>query len=249
MGAVTISTRWIQPGTEHLRPEPGESPGEEERLRSRLEALGVRAIERLLLTDNRSVMVSFSRRRVLRVHRGYADAPDGVLRAIVRFVAPGTPRIQRNAARREIIAFHATLGLTPGSPRRRERARPGDESLIARLEERFAAHNARHFGGRLVGLPIRLSARMRSRLGHLALDRDGEPTEITISRRHVAQHGWPEVDETLLHEMVHLWQHASGHPVDHGPVFRAKAREVGVDATARRWVRPAPRARRGAPTP
>jgi hypothetical protein len=245
MGAVTGSTRWIQPGTEHLRPKRGE----EERLRSRLEALGVRAIARLRLTDNRSVMVSFSRRRELSVHRGYADAPDGVLRAIIRFVAPGTPRTQRNAARREIVAFHATLGLSPGSPRRRERPSPADAPMIARLEELFAAHNARHFGGRLVPPPIRLSARMRSRLGHLALDQGGQPTEITISRRHVAQHDWPEVEETLLHEMVHLWQHANGHPVNHGPAFRAKAREVGAHAAARRWVRRTPRARRGTATP
>jgi hypothetical protein len=56
------------------------------------------------------------------------------------------------------------------------------------------------------------------------------------------------VEETLLHEMVHLWQHANGHPVNHGPAFRAKAREVGAHAAARRWVR-APRAPRGRATP
>ncbi len=243
------ASRWIRPGTERLHPEPGEGAVLEERLRSRLEALGVRPIERLRLTENRSVMVSFSRRRELRVHRGYAHAPDEVLRAIVRFVAPGAPRILRNAARREIVAFHATLERPPAARRRRERERPGDAPLIARLEGQFAAHNARHFGGRLARLPIRLSARMRSRLGHLALDQGGQPTEITISRRHVAQHDWPEVAQTLLHEMVHLWQHANGHPVDHGPAFRAKAREVGAHAAARRWVRRAPRARRGAPIP
>ena len=36
--------------------------------------------------------------------------------------------------------------------------------------------------------------------------------------------------------MVHLWQHANGHRVDHGPTFRAKAREVGVHGGAERWV-------------
>ncbi len=36
--------------------------------------------------------------------------------------------------------------------------------------------------------------------------------------------------------MVHLWQHENGHAVDHGPMFRRKAREVGVVAAARRDV-------------
>ena len=91
-------------------------------------------------------------------------------------------------------------------------------------------------------IPIRLSGRMRSRLGHLSLDREGRPTEITISRRHLGADGWEEVAHTVLHEMVHLWQHASGHPVDHGPTFRAKAHAVGAHASARRWV-PRSRAR------
>jgi hypothetical protein len=34
--------------------------------------------------------------------------------------------------------------------------------------------------------------------------------------------------------MVHQWQAETGLPVDHGPLFRAKAREVGVLPTARR---------------
>jgi hypothetical protein len=40
----------------------------------------------------------------------------------------------------------------------------------------------------------------------------------------------------MLHEMVHQWQAESGLGVDHGPTFRAKAREVGVLPAARRSV-------------
>jgi FixJ family two-component response regulator len=58
--------------------------------------------------------------------------------------------------------------------------------------------------------------------------------EIGISRRHLARHSWSEVEHTMLHEMVHQWQAENGYPVDHGPVFRAKAREVGVLPAARR---------------
>jgi hypothetical protein len=41
---------------------------------------------------------------------------------------------------------------------------------------------------------------------------------------------------TLLHEMVHQWQAETGHAVDHGRSFRAKAREVGIAPGARREV-------------
>ena len=82
--------------------------------------------------------------------------------------------------------------------------------------------------------------------------RRGEPAEIAISRRHLRRHGWAEALETLLHEMVHQWQDENGHPVDHGTLFRAKAREVGIAASARRLpgarasgTRPAARTPRG----
>jgi hypothetical protein len=204
-------------------------------LRERLESLGAGRIGHLRLTDNRSVMVSFTRRGVLSVHRGYASAPDQVLEAIARFVSRGTPRRIRNAARHEILAYRVvSLGNAPA--RRRDRALPGDRESVERLATAFRSLNVRHFGDALAELPIRLSGRMRSRLGHLALDERGRPVEITISRRHVMQHDWTEVTQTLLHEMVHLWQFASGHPVDHGAAFRAKAREVGAHAAARRTL-------------
>ena len=75
---------------------------------------------------------------------------------------------------------------------------------------------------------------MRSRLGELALDaRSGRTLEIAMSRAHL-RHGWAEVERTVLHEMVHQWQAESGLPVDHGTRFRRKAREVGIEPTARR---------------
>ena len=236
-----IRTRWLHPDAERLKTAPVAGGSDEERLRLRLEALGVRRIERVRLTSNRTVMVSFSRLRVLSVHRAYAQAPDHVLKAIVRFVAAGTPRAARKAAEREILAFGLPAAETEPAPRpARERPRPGDEALVSRLTELFDAYNARHFSGELAPVPIRLSGRMRSRLGHLSLDRAGRPSGITLSRRHLGTDGWEEVAQTLLHEMVHLWQHANGHPVDHGATFRTKAHAVGAHASARRWVRRAP---------
>lgn len=126
----------------------------------------------------------------------------------------------------------------PGELRWHAPYRGTDADAVRRLAESFQALNARHFGGALPPVPIAVSGRLRRRLGQITIERaTGRPLGITIARRHVATHEWREVEETLLHEMVHLWQCASGQRVDHGPRFRAKAREVGVTAAARRTVR------------
>ncbi|HKP50627.1 MAG TPA: SprT-like domain-containing protein, partial [Gemmatimonadales bacterium] len=123
---------------------------------------------------------------------------------------------------------------TEGSTRR-DRSRPGDGTLLERLEAMHQELNIRHFGGSLSAILIRLSGRMKTRLGELSVDHnDNSNKKIGISRRHITRHSWAEVEHTMLHEMVHQWQAENGYPVDHGPVFRAKAREVGVLPAARR---------------
>jgi hypothetical protein len=200
--------------------------------------LGLRDVSRVLTHTNRTVMVSLGAERVLRLHRGYAWASDRVLRAIVRFLDPRLPRTARRAAQRELLAFPVEqYAPAPQRPPRREPPRPGDLRLIHRLHGAHEELNNRHFGGALSDLPIRLSGRMRTRLGELAVDlRTGSAMEIAISRRHVIRHDWAEVEDTLLHEMVHQWQAETGLRVDHGPTFRRKAAEVGVLPSARRSV-------------
>jgi SprT-like family len=201
----------------------------------RLSELGLRGVDRIITQSNRAVMLSLQR-RVLRIHRGYAFAPDEVLKAIVRFLNPRVPRVLRRLAEREFLAF-PVHEYAPSKPRteRREPARPGDLALLHRLETLHRELNLRYFGGALGNVPIRLSGRMRTRLGELAVDlKSGRPTEIGLSRRHLTRHPWAEVEETMLHEMVHQWQAESGLRVDHGPTFRKKAREVGVLPAAKR---------------
>ena len=207
-----------------------------EQLPGRLRILGLRDVSQVLTHTNRSVMVSLGAGRVLRLHRGYAWASDRVLRAIVRFLDPRLPRPIRRAAQRELLAFPVEqFAPAPDRPPRREPPRPGDLRLIHRLRGLHEALNVRHFDGILSDLPIRLSGRMRTRLGELAVDlRTGSAIEIAISRRHVLRHEWSEVSHTLLHEMVHQWQAENGLRVDHGATFRRKATEVGVRPSARR---------------
>ena len=198
-------------------------------LGERLALLGLRDVDRVVTHTNRTVMLTLSR-RVLRLHAGYAFAPDRVLGAIVRFLNPRVPRRLRRVAQQEFLAFPVEQHA-PSRPRRarQERARPGDLLLLHRLETLHRDFNARYFDGTLTQIPFRLSGRMRTRLGELSVDRrTGRPVDIGLSRYHLARHPWPEVEHTLLHEMVHQWQAETGRVVDHGPSFRAKAREIGI---------------------
>jgi len=213
-------------------------PARERVLESRLAILGLRDTAAVICHNNRTVMLSLTRNGVLRLHQGYASAPDRVLRAIVRFLNPRVPRVLRRAAEREFLAFpvEAHAPLRP-RPCWQEGARPGDLAILRRLENLHRTLNAAHFDGRLGQIGIRLSSRMRTRLGELAVDiRSGQPLEITISRRHLARHPWLEVEHTMLHEMVHQWQAETGQQIDHGRTFRQKAREVGVIPSAKRTI-------------
>jgi hypothetical protein len=210
-------------------------PRDADELLARLRQLGLARIARCRLTRNRNVMVSF-RGRDLRVHEGYLSAPEDVHRAIVAFVE-GRTRAERRVAQRRIVSFRIeTPAGSPKTPSRREHTRPEDRPLADKLTQWHTKLNADHFGGALKAIPVRVSRRMRSRLGHYSAANATDGGEIAISWRHLRRHGWDEALHTLLHEMVHQWQDESGHPLDHGRLFRAKAREVGIQAAAKREV-------------
>jgi len=207
-------------------------------LAARLRHLGLPPVRDVQLHDNRTVMVSLTRRGVLRIHRGYAYAPDRTLEAVVTFLRPGVTGRVRDAARRDVVTFAAER-FQPASRRHRtaRQVPAADRALVAELRRCHEELNRRHFGGDLAALPIRLSRRMSTRLGELAVDRTtGRATEIALNRGHVERDGWAEVRDTLLHEMVHQWQVETGRPPDHGSRFRAKAREVGIVPAARKAI-------------
>ena len=208
---------------------------------SRLQDMGLRNVDTLVLMRTRTVMVSLIG-RTLRVNEGYADAPERVLRAIVTF-ATVRSKTARASAREAILQFE--IDRAP-APRRLETPRPGDLALIAQLSEAHRQLNAEHFIATLSAVPIRLSGRMATRLAHYDPGSKHAAAEIVMSRKHVVKHGWREAMHTLLHEMVHQWQHESGVPLDHGAGFRKKAREVGITPAARRDVMPLERRRRRA---
>jgi hypothetical protein len=212
-------------------------PRNAEELRELLVRLGLDRRYRCRLTSNRTVFVSYSDDEI-RLHRGYLEAPEKTLRAIVAFVHRRS-RTARNEAKRVLLEYDVHGGHEPSiRPRRSpESNHPEDELIVGKLRRAHGSLNDEKFGGVLATIPIRVSRRMKSRLGHYThRDRSGAGAEIVISRRHIRRHGWTEAIETLLHEMVHQWQDETGHTVDHGRGFRAKARAVGIAPTARRDV-------------
>ena len=194
----------------------------------------MRGVDQLLFTRNRRTMVSLAR-GVMRVHEGFADAPPAVLDAIAIF-ATSRNRARRTAARDVIVAF--PVAIRPLT-RRPATAHLSDAPLAARLTYLHQQLNRRHFGDALAPLEIQVSRRLARRLGHYTpRSQTGTAAgEIVLSHRHIKRDGWVEAEHTLLHEMVHQWQDETGRSVDHGPGFRAKCREVGIEPAATRLIR------------
>lgn len=210
------------------------TPPAEKGLRARLLALGLPTVPRVVTHRNRAVMVSWFPGRELRIHEGYVHAPDSVLSAIIRFLSRRVRRQARLAARHEFLAFPVEDHAPPvARARGREATAAGDQPLVTYFTELHARLNQEHFGGTLSPIPIRISRRMKRRLGEVRLDRrTGAAVEISLSRRHVRRDGWREAEHTLLHEMIHQWQAENGQRVDHGKGFRRWARELGIHPRA-----------------
>ena len=210
-------------------------PRNAEELRVRLQRIGLGTQYRVRLTSNRTVVVSYSGGE-LRIHHSFLGADEDVWRAIITFVH-GRTRVVRNEARKKILAF--PVPKSDEAPRRRrsaERTNPADVPFIRELTRLHRAYNDERFAAVLRAIPIRISRRMKSRLGHYSPAAHGCEAEIVISRRHIRRDGWEEALHTLLHEMVHQWQDEQGLVVDHGSSFRAKARAVGITPLACRAV-------------
>ncbi|MEO7522434.1 MAG: hypothetical protein ABIW79_11520 [Gemmatimonas sp.] len=118
----------------------------------RLQDHGLRGIDALVLMRTRTVMVSLIG-KTLRVHEGYADAPEHVLRAIVTF-ATSRVRSARAAAKERILAHD--VERVP-AVRRVERARPGDLALVSSLQTAHQELNNRWFAGKLQPVSLRVS--------------------------------------------------------------------------------------------
>lgn len=226
------------PAPPPARAEPAAPPARPGR--SEAEILAVVApiaphFRKVVFTRNRRIMASVGDRgRELRLNDAFATAPRDVLVAVARLFSARDART-RSRAKAAVREFIATIPLESTAVRRRPRTRqvePGDEPHLQMLREEFRRINAEHFGGELPEVPLYLSGQMRRRNGHFC----SHPVEIVISRTLCTHAHDGEAAHTLRHEMIHLWQHASGKKPDHGPEFRAWARRLDVHPRATRRV-------------
>ncbi len=226
---------WRRSDREQLALELEEQPPRNaEELRSRLLRLGLGSRYRVRLTSNKTVVVSYSGGE-LRIHKSFLSADEDIWKAIIAFVH-GRNRLVRQEARRTILEFPVATPEGHARTRRPERNHPADAPLLDELVQWHRSYNEERFGSALRTITIRISRRMKSRLGHYTPAEHAVQPEIVLSRRHILRDGWPEALHTLLHEMVHQWQDEQGLPVDHGSTFRAKARGVGITPLACRAV-------------
>jgi predicted SprT family Zn-dependent metalloprotease len=232
--------RSANPGADRVQPRERARPAPARAGHSEAEILAVVAplaphFRQVVFTRNRRIMASVGDRgRELRLNEAFATAPRDVLVAVARLFSARDSRT-RSRAKAAVREFIATIPLENAAVRRRPRTRqvlPGDEPHLQALLEEFRRINASHFNGQLPEVPLYLSGQMRRRNGHFCAN----PLEIVISRTLCthAHHG--EALHTLRHEMIHLWQHATGKKPDHGPEFRAWARKLDVHPRATRRV-------------
>lgn len=198
---------------------------------------------RVVFTRNRRIMISVaSDRATLRMNAAFATADDAVLAAVAQLYTAGTRGKKRTRAKEAVQRFIQSIPPSPKPPRRRiRRHHPADRPHLERLQAEFDRTNRAHFGGRLPRVPVHLSRNMQRRNGHFS----SHPLEIVISWRLCVHGEEGQAEETMRHEMIHLWQYIEGVAVDHGPAFRRMAQRLDVHPRATRpvrWKRPPGRA-------
>jgi hypothetical protein len=203
---------------------------------------GLQRLERIHFRANRTRLLSLSAdRRTLNAHTCFRDAPPEILDAIARFFAGprGSPAVQDALA-----AIRGWEGTREGLRRARAAApelagrqlpRPGHCCGTTRqrayLDELYDRMNQERFAGVLLRVPLRLSARMRRRLGHVRFWRDADGrrrvVELALNPDLLLEGNEEQLIDTLVHEMAHIdaWLRY-GHR-GHGPPWKRIARAVG----------------------
>lgn len=198
---------------------------------------------RVAFTNNRRTMVSVGRdASLIRMNRAFATADESVLAAVAVLYTPGLKARKKADAKQAVQRFiNAIPTADAPPPRRRRRAtHPHDRVHVARMQAEFDRANALYFGGKLPRVPVHLSRAMRRRNGHFS----SQPLEIVIAWQLCVHGEEGQAEETMRHEMIHLWQYIEGAPVDHGPAFRRMAHRLDVHPRATRpvkWKRGDPR--------
>ena len=219
-----------------------------------LQRRGARRLRRVSFRDNRSVVWSLTQQgTALNLHAAYARAPSELLDAFAVLVRAGGVRSKATRVAASTINGWPDVWRAVEATRARRAPRavtacsatPGQRTYLRAL---YRYLNATRFAGGLPDdIPVRLSHRMRSSLGHMLPGEDGEGgrriEEIALNVDLMLARNGPERLDTLLHEMAHAADYLETGHRGHGPSWRAWARRVGC-RPERLYDRPLARRRR-----
>jgi len=209
-----------------------------------LRGWGAGGLRTVRLRSNRSTIWSITQRgECLNLHRAFAAAPEEVLRDLAVIATSGGLADDRaRSASRRVSAWtplHRELERIRGRARRSGRpvgpcCATADQVRYLRCMYRYL--NRARFGGRLpAGVPLRLSARMKSRLGHMKpgeLEGRRRVLEIALNVDLMLAENDGIRHDTLVHEMAHAADWLFDGEVGHGPTWRWWADYAGCESRA-----------------
>ena len=225
------------------RPDPAKVLSANDFLRE-LRDRGVLRLSRVTFRKNRSTLWSITQRgTVLNVHTAYRAPTPSILDAFAVIAREGG--IGSRETRRAAAALESWPPLASAIHEARQEhtarndgmrvsccATPAQRAYLVSLYRYF---NQTRFAGQLPLVPVRLSRRMRSALGHMLPGEtvDGVRTvrEIALNADLMLEGNGAERIDTLLHEMAHVADYLESGGLDHGASWRAWARRVGCQPT------------------
>lgn len=208
-----------------------------------LRRAGARRLDRIVFRSNRSTIWSLTQGgRVLNLHEGYRRAPSDVIRAfavIARYASrPNAPYREACRTVQTWPGIDAALRRLRQARTRRSQATPlvrcqGTAEEQLRMRKLYDRLNRTRFKDRLPkDIPLRISRRMRSRLGHMAPEgsrRRPVVAEIALNRTLFRRGNEEVLRETLLHEMAHVAAYLFDGESGHGEAWRAWAVRAGCE--------------------
>lgn len=198
--------------------------------------------------NNRSTIWSLTQRgTVLNVHAAFESADEALLDAFAVLAIEGEVRSAgAHRASEEISRWpplHERIATLRAQHERRSRSQgDGAASCCATPDQRdylralYRYFNETRFSNLLPReLPVRLSNRMRSSLGHMRVLEDGtnarRVAEIALNVDLMLPGNGAERADTLLHEMAHVADYLETGQAGHGRTWQAWARRVGCRPT------------------
>ena len=203
-----------------------------------LQRRGALRLSRVSFRKNRSVVWSLTQHAtVLNVHAAYGAAPPELLDAFAVVARAGGVRSAATRHAASVInawpdvwrAIEVTRASRPPRSVTSCCATPEQRTYLRALYRYF---NLTRFNGELPDdVPVRLSGRMKSSLGHMVPAGDATGTrrveEIALNLDLMLERNGAERIDTLLHEMAHVADYLESGHLGHGASWRSWAEHAG----------------------